>query len=60
MYILVYGWQKFPNSSRKPIKKFLHFKMLTFQNVKLEMSEYSNKTPFGNQNWTSRKKDTIV
>ena len=33
---------KLPNSSRKPIKKILHFKMLTLQNVKLEMSKYSN------------------
>ena len=30
---------KLPNSSRKPIKKFLHFKLLTLQNVKFEMSE---------------------
>ena len=27
------------NSSRKPIKKFLHFKLLTLQNVKFQMSE---------------------
>ena len=33
---------KLPNSSRKPNKKILHFKMLTLQNVKLEMSKYSN------------------
>ena len=31
-------------SSRKPIKTFLHFKMLTLQNVKFKMSEYSNTT----------------
>ena len=35
---------KLPNSSRKPIKKDLHFKILTLQNVKFEMSEYSNTT----------------
>ena len=35
---------KLPTSSRKPIKRFLHFKMLTLQNVKFEMSEYSNMT----------------
>ena len=28
----------------KTNKKFLHFKMLTLQNVKLMMSEYSNPT----------------
>ena len=33
-----------PNSLIKPIKKILHFKMLTLQNVKFEMSEYSNTT----------------
>ena len=33
-----------PNSSKKPIKKSLHFKMLTIQNVKFEMPEYSNTT----------------
>ena len=32
------------NSSRKPIKKLLHLKMLTLQNVKFKMSEYSNTT----------------
>ena len=30
-----------PNS-RKSIKKFLHFKFFTFQNVKFEMSGYNN------------------
>ena len=30
---------KLPNSLRKPNKNFIHFKMLTFQNVKFEMSE---------------------
>ena len=35
---------KIPYSSRKPIKKILHSKMLTLQNVKFEMSEYSNMT----------------
>ena len=35
---------KLSDSSRKPIKKFLHFKMLTLQNVSFEMSEYSNMT----------------
>ena len=44
MYILVYGWQKFPNSSRKPIKKFLHFKMsytsiCRIQNVRLQQHD---------------------
>ena len=33
---------KLPKSSRKPIKKFLHVKMLTLQNVIFEKSEYSN------------------
>ena len=33
-----------PNSSGKPIKKILHFKMSTLQNVKFEISEYSNMT----------------
>ena len=32
---------KLPNSSGKAIKKNLHFKMLTIQNVKFEMSEYT-------------------
>ena len=31
---------------RKQIKNFLNFKMLTLQNVKFEMSEYSNTTYF--------------
>ena len=31
---------KLPNSLKKPIKKILHLKMLTLQNVKFEMSEY--------------------
>ena len=35
---------KLPNSWRKPIKNFLHFKMFTLQNVKFEMSEYINTT----------------
>ena len=28
----IFFYLKWPNSSRKPIKKFLHFKMLTLQN----------------------------
>ena len=40
--VLKFFGLKLPNSSRKPIKKFLHFKILTLQNVKFEMSEYSN------------------
>ena len=35
---------KLPNSSGKPVKKLLHLKMLTLQNVKFKMSEYSNMT----------------
>ena len=46
-----FAYQKFyglklPNSSRKSIKKFSHFKIFTLQNVKFEMSGYSNTTNF--------------
>ena len=33
---------KLPNSSKKPIKKFLHFKMLKSKNVRFQKSEYNN------------------
>ena len=33
---------KSPNSSREPIKKFLHFKMLTLQNVKFRVQQRSH------------------
>ena len=35
---------KLPNSLRKSIKKFLHFKFFTFQNAKFEISRYNNPT----------------
>ena len=35
---------KLPNSSRKSIKKFLHFKFFTFQNVKFKKIGYNNET----------------
>ena len=44
---------KLPYSSRKSIKKVLHFKMLTFQNAKFDISEYSNTAyvTFKKDNW---------
>ena len=41
---VIFFCSKFPNSMRKPIKKILHFKLLTLQIVKFEMSEYSKTT----------------
>ena len=40
------------NSLRKPVKKFLHLKLLTLQNVRFKMSEYSDSTIVPFQNWS--------
>ena len=46
---------KLPNSSRKSIKKFLHFKFFTFQNVKFEISGYNNTSILSHPKRGNRK-----